>query len=55
LISAAGLYWGVCTALGAKNPLRVLAVSFIFSALVQIAFAMGLGLALPTGIIGGLF
>jgi putative tricarboxylic transport membrane protein len=55
LISAAGLYWGVCVTLGAKNPLRVLAVAFIFSALVQIAFAMGLGLALPTGIIGGLF
>ena len=55
LISAAGLYWAVCVALGAKNPLRVLAVAFIFSALVQIAFAMGLGLALPTGIIGGLF
>jgi putative tricarboxylic transport membrane protein len=48
LISAAGLYWAVCVALGAKSPLRVLAVAFIFSALVQIAFAMGLGLALPT-------
>lgn len=55
LISAAGLFWAVCCALGAKNPLRVLAVAFIFSALVQIAFSLGLGLTLPSGIIGALF
>lgn len=55
LISAAGLFWAVCCALGAKNPLRVLAVAFIFSALVQIAFSLGLGLTLPSGIIGAIF
>jgi putative tricarboxylic transport membrane protein len=55
LISAAGLFWAISCALGAKNPLRVLAVAFIFSALVQIAFAMGLGLSLPTGFIGAIF
>jgi putative tricarboxylic transport membrane protein len=55
LISAAGLFWALSCALGAKNPLRVLAVAFIFSALIQIAFAMGLGLSLPTGFIGAIF
>jgi putative tricarboxylic transport membrane protein len=55
LISAAGLFWAVSCALGAKNPLRVLAIAFIFSALVQIAFSLGLGLTLPSGVIGAIF
>jgi putative tricarboxylic transport membrane protein len=55
LISAAGLFWALSCALGAKNPLRVLAVAFIFSALIQIAFSMGLGLSLPSGFIGAIF
>lgn len=55
LLSAAALYWVICTALGAKQHLVTLGVALVFSALAQIAFSLGLGLNLPAGILGGLF
>ncbi|MEU6642661.1 tripartite tricarboxylate transporter TctB family protein [Saccharomonospora sp. NPDC046836] len=55
LLSATGLYWVLCTALGAKKPGATLAIALVFSALAQIAFSIGLGLPLPAGILGGIF
>ncbi|MCP3426366.1 tripartite tricarboxylate transporter TctB family protein [Rothia sp. AR01] len=55
LISAAGLYYAITLALGSKAYVRDLVVAFIFSAILQIAFSIGLGLNLPAGVIGVIF
>lgn len=55
LISAAGLYYAISLALGSRAYLRDLVIAFIFAAVVQIAFSLGLGLSLPAGAIGAVF
>lgn len=55
LISAAALFFLVSFALGTKEHLTNLGIAAVFSAAVQIAFSIGLGLNLPAGILGGIF
>ncbi|MFL4473329.1 tripartite tricarboxylate transporter TctB family protein [Paeniglutamicibacter sp. MACA_103] len=54
ILSAAGLFWVVCRALGSRRPLFDLSVSILFSSVIQLAFNAGLGLNLPSGFLEGL-
>lgn len=54
VISAAGLFWIVCKALGSQRPAFDVVVSLVFSAVIQLAFNAGLGLNLPSGFLEGL-
>ncbi|MEU0239053.1 tripartite tricarboxylate transporter TctB family protein [Nocardiopsis sp. NPDC006198] len=54
ILSAAALFWAVSCALGTRNHLLNASVALVFSCTVQIAFSIGLGLNLPSGVIGGL-
>lgn len=54
LITATGLFWVVCYALGSKRPVFDIGVSVIVASVIQIAFSAGLGLGLPPGIMEGL-
>lgn len=55
IIAAALLFWCVARSMGSKKPLFDLTVALTFSSLVYIAFAVLLGLNLPSGILGGGF
>lgn len=55
VIGAGLLFWCVARGFGAKNPLMALIVGLTVSSLAYIAFDMGLGLNLPSGILGGGF
>lgn len=54
LLSGALLFFGVSWAFGGRRPLFEAAVALVYSAVVQLAFVAGLGLNLPSGILGGL-
>lgn len=53
LLSGALLFFGVSTAFGGKRSLFEASVALVYSAVVQLAFVAGLGLNLPSGILGG--
>lgn len=53
IIAAALLFWCVARSMGSKKPLFDLTLALTFSSLVYIAFAVMLGLNLPSGILGG--
>lgn len=55
LLSAALLFWIMSWALGATKPVLGLGIGLVLSSAIQVAFSMGLGLTLPSGILGGLF
>lgn len=55
IISAAVLFWAVSWSMGSRRPLFDAALSLVFSCAIQVAFSMGLGLHLPSGILEGLF
>lgn len=55
VIGAGMLFWCVARGFGAKSPLVALVTGLTVSSLVYIAFDMGLGLNLPSGILGGGF
>lgn len=55
LIMAAVLFWVIAWAFGSRRPLFDIAVAALVSALSQLAFSAGLGLALPAGILEGAF
>lgn len=55
LLSAAALFWVVARALGSTRPVFDIAVALLMSSAVQLAFSAGLGLALPSGILEGVF
>ncbi|WP_432790896.1 tripartite tricarboxylate transporter TctB family protein [Brevibacterium sp. K11IcPPYGO002] len=55
IIAAALLFWCVARSMGSKKPLFDLTLALTFSSLVYIAFAVMLGLNLPSGILGGGF
>lgn len=55
LIAATGLFWLVSLSLGGTKHLMNLAIAALFSAITQIVFSLGLGISLPSGILGGLF
>ncbi|MFB4197223.1 tripartite tricarboxylate transporter TctB family protein [Streptomyces carpaticus] len=53
LLSAALLFFGVAYALDGKRPVFDMSLSLAVSAVIQLAFSAGLGLNLPSGILGG--
>jgi putative tricarboxylic transport membrane protein len=53
LLSGALLFFGVAWAFGGRRPLFEAAVALAYSSVVQLAFVGGLGLNLPSGILGG--
>lgn len=54
IIAAALLFWCVARGVGSKRPLFDLSVALVFSSLIYLGFAVGLGLNLPSGLLGGL-
>lgn len=48
------VFFGVSFAFGAKNPVKNLLVSLIFSLIVYFSFTRGLNVNLPSGIMGGI-
>ena len=55
VLAAALLFWFVARGFGNRSPLTSLAVGLTVSSLAYIGFDMGLGLNLPSGILGGAF
>lgn len=54
VIAAALMFWIIAQAMGSGTPLKDIAISLVMSCAVQLAFAAGLGLNLPAGILEGL-
>jgi len=52
IIATTVVFFGVAFAYGAKNLLKYLAISVIFSLIVYFAFSKGLNVSLPAGILG---
>ena len=52
IIASSVVFFGVAFAYGAKNFLKNLAISVIFSLIVYFAFSKGLNVSLPAGILG---
>lgn len=52
IIATAVAFFGVSFAYGARNLLKNLAISIIFSAIVYFSFSKGLNVGLPAGILG---
>ena len=52
IIATSVVFFGVAFAYGAKNLLKNLAISIIFSLIVYFAFSKGLNVSLPAGILG---
>ena len=52
IIASSVVFFGVAFAYGAKNLLKNLAISVIFSLIVYFAFSKGLNVSLPAGILG---
>lgn len=55
VLGAGLLFWGVSRGFGSTRPVFSLIVGLTLSSLAYIAFDMGLGMSLPSGIIGGGF
>lgn len=54
IIASTVAFFGVSFAFGAKNAVKNLAISIIFSAIVYFSFTRGLNVNLPSGILGGI-
>ena len=54
IVASTVAFFGVSFAFGAKNVVKNLIVSVIFSAIVYFSFTRGLNVNLPSGIMGGL-
>ncbi|MFI6576172.1 tripartite tricarboxylate transporter TctB family protein [Nocardiopsis sp. NPDC050513] len=54
LLSAAFVFYGVSYAMGSRRLLFDAVLSLVFSSVIQLAFVAGLGLSLPSGILGGI-
>lgn len=55
IISAGAMFTIMAWSLGSKRLVFDIAVGLVVSSAVQVAFSMGLGLNLPSGILGGIF
>ncbi|MDO5501302.1 MAG: tripartite tricarboxylate transporter TctB family protein [Propionibacteriaceae bacterium] len=53
IISAAVLFWCVARGIGSRRPLFDVSLALVMSSVVYLAFAVGLGLRLPSGVLGG--
>ena len=54
IVASTVAFFGVSSAFGAKNALKNLAISILFSAIVYFSFTRGLNVNLPSGILGGI-
>lgn len=54
IIAAALLFWCVARGAGSERPVFDLSLALVFSSVIYLAFAVGLGLNLPSGLLGGL-
>ena len=54
IVATTVVFFGVSFAFGAKNIVKNLMISVIFSAIVYFSFTRGLNVNLPSGILGGL-
>lgn len=54
IVATTVVFFGVSFAFGAKNVVKNLIISVIFSAIVYFSFTRGLNVNLPSGIMGGL-
>lgn len=54
ILSGALLFWAVAHGIGSRRPVFDLSLGLVLSSLIYLAFAVGLGLNLPSGILGGL-
>lgn len=54
IVATTVVFFGVSFAFGAKNVVKNLIISIIFSAIVYFSFTRGLNVNLPSGIMGGL-
>jgi len=54
VVASSVAFFGVSFAFGAKNPIKNLLVSLIFSLIVYFSFTRGLNVSLPSGIMGGI-
>lgn len=54
IIAGALLFWCIARSMGSRRPLLDLAVAFMMSSIVYLAFGVLLGLNLPSGLLGGL-
>lgn len=55
IVAAGLLFWCVARGFGSRRPVGSLVVGFTVSSATYIAFDMGLGLSLPSGVLGGGF
>lgn len=55
ILAGALLFWCVARGIGSRRPLFDLSLALVVSSLVYLAFAVGLGLNLPSGVLGGGF
>lgn len=53
IIAGAILFWCVTRAIGSRRTLFDISLALVFSSLTYLAFAVALGLTLPSGILGG--
>ncbi|MCQ1954485.1 tripartite tricarboxylate transporter TctB family protein [Arthrobacter sp. zg-Y238] len=55
IIAAAMLFWFVAKGFGSRRPLFDISFALLISSAIYLAFSVGLGLNLPSGILGGGF
>lgn len=55
LLAAAAVFWAVARGFGSRRPLFDISLALLLSSAIYLAFAVGLGLNLPSGILGGGF
>ncbi|MFI7495573.1 tripartite tricarboxylate transporter TctB family protein [Kocuria sp. M4R2S49] len=55
ILAAALLFWAVARGFGSRRPLFDISLALLVSSAIYLAFTVGLGLNLPSGILGGGF
>jgi putative tricarboxylic transport membrane protein len=53
-VSGAILFWGSAFALGSRHPVRDLVIAVVLSVGTWYLFVLGLGIALPVGVLEGI-
>ncbi|WP_313564827.1 tripartite tricarboxylate transporter TctB family protein [Mobilicoccus sp.] len=53
ILGAAVLFWCVARGIGSTRPVFDASLALVVSSLVYLAFSVGLGLTLPSGLLGG--
>lgn len=55
ILAAALLFWAVARGVGSRRPLFDISLALLLSSAIYLAFSAGLGLNLPSGVLGGGF